>query len=403
MNCGESEPTLHETMQTSSYANRDEAEAIRHAAFLDKQEKVFHKRQQAWERYVSAGRTCRLEKCGFNTKDHEEFEKHLAQHKEDLKKRLICNQEGCGAQLGDQKAWQEHVEAHKAKLKTKIINSVRAVLMYNKNGLLMDAFMREYREANGRPLPFKFFGFPSTYDLLLSLKDVVEVKEVGGHTMLFAKPDKKTEHMASLVSRQRNNREGYNVRTGQVLQAFGVPESNGQESEKSTRKVPKHLLSQIKELVNLRGALPLGNLFGVYEEEFGYRLEFKTLGFTCLEDLFTSDPEACALFRLQSEPQGWMLCLKEKFCEDYISFKRGVLVPKAIQESLRNLLVARPQGVALSSLPLIFSQWGELSPEHFGCRSLIQMCLALPHICFVHAECAKEKGPWACAALYHSS
>ena len=133
--------------------------------------------------------------------------------------------------------------------------------------------------------------------------------------MLFAKPDKKTEHMASLVSRQRNNREGYNVRTGQVLQAFGVPESNGQESEKSTRKVPKHLLSQIKELVNLRGALPLGNLFGVYEEEFGYRLEFKTLGFTCLEDLFTSDPEACALFRLQSEPQGWMLCLKEKFCE----------------------------------------------------------------------------------------
>ena len=28
------------------YANRDEAEAIRHAAFLDKQEKVFHKRQQ---------------------------------------------------------------------------------------------------------------------------------------------------------------------------------------------------------------------------------------------------------------------------------------------------------------------------------------------------------------------
>ena len=192
--------------------------------------------------------------------------------------------------------------------------------------------------------------------------------------MLVAKPDKKTEHMASLVSRQRNNREGYNVRTGQVLQAFGVPESNGQESEKSTRKVPKHLLSQIKELVNLRGALPLGNLFGVYEEEFGYRLEFKTLGFTCLEDLFTSDPEACALFRLQSEPHGWMLCLKEKFFEDYISFKRGVLVPKAIQvlrlfykwkhrmcteyaqESLRNLLVARPQGVALSSLPLIFSQ-----------------------------------------------
>ena len=31
------------------------------------------------------------------------------------------------------------------------------------------------------------------------------------------------------------------------------------------------------------------------------------------------------------------------------------------------------------------------------------MCLALPHICFVHAEGAKEEGPWVCAALYHSS
>ena len=30
------------------------------------------------------------------------------------------------------------------------------------------------------------------------------------------------------------------------------------------------------------------------------------------------------------------------------------------------------------------------------------MCLALPHICFVHPEGAKEEGPWVCAALYHS-
>ena len=29
-------------------------------------------------------------------------------------------------------------------------------------------------------------------------------------------------------------------------------------------------------------------------------------------------------------------------------------------------------------------------------------CLALPHICFVHAEGAKEEGSWVCAALYHS-
>ena len=48
---------------------------------------------------MSAGRTCRLEKCGFNSKDHVEFEAHLLNHKEDLKRRLICNQVGCLAAM----------------------------------------------------------------------------------------------------------------------------------------------------------------------------------------------------------------------------------------------------------------------------------------------------------------
>ena len=52
---------------------------------------------KAWEKFVSAGRTCRLEKCGFNSKDNAEFEAHLLKHKEDLKRRLICNQVGGSA------------------------------------------------------------------------------------------------------------------------------------------------------------------------------------------------------------------------------------------------------------------------------------------------------------------
>jgi len=388
--------------------NRDEVEAAHHAAFLDKQERVFHRRQQAWEKYVSAGRTCRLEKCGFNSKDHAEFEAHLLKHKEDLKRRLICNQEECGAQMENQKAWQEHVEVHKTKLMAKIINSVRSVLLYNKHGLVMDAFMKEYREACGRPLPFKLFGYTSAYDFLGSLKDVVEVQQVGGHMLLVGKPDKNTEHMASLVSRQLDNRSGYNVLTGKVLQAFGMAESSGVEVEKSLRRVSKHLLNQLKELLELRGALPLIKLHGEYEEEFGYKLEWRNLGFSCLEDLFTSDVEAVALFRLVPELHGWVVMLKEEGCEDYSSFRRNVLVPKSVQESLRTLLLARPQGVALSALSLVFSQFGELLPEQYGCRNLLELCLSLPHICYVHAllqsECqSMEQEHWVCAAVYHCS
>ena len=37
--------------------NRDEAEAARHAAFLDKQERVFHKRQQVIWRFIAFSTT----------------------------------------------------------------------------------------------------------------------------------------------------------------------------------------------------------------------------------------------------------------------------------------------------------------------------------------------------------
>ena len=149
--------------------------------------------------------------------------------------------------------------------------------------------------------------------------------------LLVGKPDKKTEHMASLVARQRDNREGYNVLTGKVLQAFGLAECSAVEMEKSPRSIPKHLLNQLKELLEVRGALPLNKLPGEYEEEFGYKLEWHKLGFTCLEDLFTSDTEALVLFRLTPDVLGWVIKLEEERCEDYSSFRRNIMVPKPVQ------------------------------------------------------------------------
>ena len=216
---------------------------------------------------------------------------------------------------------------------------------------------------------------------------ILQVQEVGGHKLLVGKPDKKTEHMASLVSRQLDNRSGYNVLTGKVLQAFGVAENSARVVvEKPLRSVSKHLLNQLKELLEVRGALLLSKVSAVYEEEFGYKIEWRKLGFSCLEDLFTSDIEAAALFSLTPELLGWVVQFKEEGCDNYSSFRRNILVPKPvqvnfkqlkynsrfdkqcfreklsfklchpIQESLRSLLLARPQGVPLSALPFISSQ-----------------------------------------------
>ena len=44
-------------------------------------------------------------------------------------------------------------------------------------------------------------------------------------------------------------------------------------------------------------------------------------------------------------------------------------------------------------------------PEQYGCSDLLELCLALPHICYVHplpAESqATEQEHWVCAAAYH--
>ena len=52
------------------------------------------------------------------------------------------------------------------------------------------------------------------------------------------------------------------------------------------------------------------------------------------------------------------------------------------------------------------SRSGELIPEQYGCSNLLELCLALPHICYVHPLPPEsqnaEQEHWVCAAVYHS-
>ena len=94
--------------------------------------------------------------------------------------------------------------------------------MDNKHGLLLDVFEHDFRGMIGKPIPFKFLCYYSVYDLLVSLPEVVEVTHFGGgQCLLIGVPDKKTEHIAKMVGNQRDNGEGFNRRTGEVLARVG--------------------------------------------------------------------------------------------------------------------------------------------------------------------------------------
>ena len=71
------------------------------------------------------------------------------------------------------------------------------MLLYNKNWLLLLAFDQEYKQMMGKYVPYKALGFQSTYDLVLSCPEVVEMQQLAsGHILLLAVPDEKTGHMA---------------------------------------------------------------------------------------------------------------------------------------------------------------------------------------------------------------
>ena len=99
---------------------------------------------------------------------------------------------------------------------------VRSVLLPNKKGLLLTDLEKEYRGMTGSPVPYRGLGYSSVLSMLLDMKDVATLEKLpSGHQLVLATPDQYTQHIADMVSCQRDNMEGYNQNTGRVLAQQG--------------------------------------------------------------------------------------------------------------------------------------------------------------------------------------
>jgi len=95
---------------------------------------------------------------------------------------------------------------------------LRSVLLPYKRGLLLTELEREYRGMTGSNISYRMLGYPSLQSLIQDMQDVATLQVLdSGHQVVFATPDKSTEHIASMVSCQKDNVEGYNKYTGRVL------------------------------------------------------------------------------------------------------------------------------------------------------------------------------------------
>ena len=117
---------------------------------------------------------------------------------------------------------------------------LRAVVIPNKDGLLLSAVDDEYYGMTGERIPFRQLGYQNTHQLLLSNPQLASIDRLpdgnlivrldliqhSGRTredkelVVFPRvtSDSKTDHIKEMVSRQKDNNEGFNKHTRRVIQ-----------------------------------------------------------------------------------------------------------------------------------------------------------------------------------------
>ena len=257
---------------------------------------------------------------------------------------------------------------------------IRSVLLLNKNGLLLESFEKEYREAVGKAVPYKALGFASSHELLVSMPEVVALQALpGGHVLLVAVPDEKTEHMARMVGSQRETQGGYNYRTGQVVASMGhlVRREVQKVVGRRSRAVPAFLREQVEQLVGLeehREGLDKLAFLQAYHQLYDYQLEFHSYGFHDLLDfLHHGVGEVVTLVPGQA---GWVVLPRSPASPSPTD------VPEEVRRKVAVLLSTRPSGLEVSALPLVSTALGpELEAAALGFLSLEELCLAMPDVC----------------------
>ena len=116
----------------SEYKSKKELDEEDWERYRKKQNDIYKRKQAKFE---AEGFKCIIEGCVKYFKDFNEWQGHIIKHQEELKKAMICNQPKCGKKFENRKSYNEHCEGHKKEIKARIVNSIRAVLMYNKHGL----------------------------------------------------------------------------------------------------------------------------------------------------------------------------------------------------------------------------------------------------------------------------
>ena len=366
---------------TIQFKTREEYDQEDWARYLQKKRDISEKKRAKFE---AEGFKCKVDGCGQSFRDFAEYHEHVNSHKEDNFKAMICDQANCGKKFKHRKKYFEHIEEHKVVSKRKIINGIRAVLMYNKHGLLIDCFEREYRVQNGKPVPYKFMGYECLYDLLVNIPDVVKMLPIsGGQHLLLAVPDEKTQHIAKAVGNQRDNVEGFNRKTAEVISRVGkdvklkIEKAKGIKDKQVSDFVKKQFVELLESDDHLDGIL-LKDLPTVYYKEFGYKIDYDEFGFQNLEEFCLhglADSVDMDLDKFQ-----WKIVEKGMLGNTMsLNTSSSLVLPDKVKKNIRAILEANSNGLSEEEFKSKYASRNRpLNFRDYSCKTFLEFICSIP-------------------------
>ena len=174
-------------------------------------------------------------------------------------------------------------------LKDNTKTELRAVLDSTPNCLPLDRLHADYRRLVGHDIPYREMGYNTLAEFVKDIPGVITCWMSHGKMMTKAVADRSTEHITSLVARQRNNPK--NRPNDNVL-----PRTRSHEKREPPKPVPQtnssdyHILrGRIQELLfAYKSGIKLSQFMEAFAKRFGQYINLLSIGFTSVHELLES-------------------------------------------------------------------------------------------------------------------
>ena len=180
------------------------------------------------------------------------------------------------------------------KLKENLRIEIKALLCSSKAGLTERELKIEYRNQNGRELPYAQIGYKSLDELMRDMpNDVQIVKDHHGIWLYLAIHDEKTLGLACLVRGQTDKNKKVREEKRQKEARFRSASYNGYRQPWMTsvyrQPLPPNIQSQIEDVLRANNCrMRVRNFEYKYVQKFGFMINFTSFGFSSLRELLDS-------------------------------------------------------------------------------------------------------------------